>query len=240
MNRVLLLVVALTLSSPFPAPNFSGIWEHSSTRLKIEHKGQSFAVTFRTPTEQDTQRYAIGQESKNELHGGQMTSRSAWEGDTLVIRSVVLYGKQELHLVDRWTLSSDGNKLTFSEKHQFAAEPEAEDTRVFNRLQDDAWEQNAPPNLAEEVYKNIQVFKGVPAPRVIPVMNMLNRWLGVGCDHCHVGTEYDKEDKAAKQTARKMFLMVRKIGQDNFGANNPVTCWTCHRGQVKPESLPPQ
>jgi len=71
-------------------------------------------------------------------------------------------------------------------------------------------------------------------------MNMLNRWLGVGCDHCHVGAEYEKEDKPAKQTARKMFLMVRKIGEDNFGSNNPVTCWTCHRGEAKPQSLPPQ
>jgi Photosynthetic reaction centre cytochrome C subunit len=231
-------VILLVLSSL--TPNFSGVWEFKPIRLKIEHKGQSITVTMRTATEQNTQTYIIGQESKNELHGGAMTSRAVWEGDTLVVRSVVLYGKQELHLVDRWTLSPDGNKLTYREKHQFAAEPEAEETRFLARLQDDAWQQDAPPKPAEEVYKNIQVFKGVPAPRIVPVMNMLNRWLGVTCDHCHVGSEYDKEDKAAKQTARKMFLMVRKIGQDNFGANNPVTCWTCHRGQVKPESLPLQ
>jgi len=256
MNSLPGLLIVLAMLGPFPAPNFSGVWELDKAAsppsprmpeqmsVKIDHQGQAFSVTMRVTArgtaEQEVQKYTIGTESKNELHGGQMTSRAVWEGDTLVVRSVVLYGKQELHLVDRWSLSAGGNTLTFREKHQFATEPEAEDTRVFARLQDDAWKPDAPPKPAEEVYKNIQVLKGVPAPRVGPVMNMLDRWLGVTCDHCHVGEEYDKEDKPAKQTARKMFLMVRKIGQDNFGANNPVTCWTCHRGQVKPESLPPQ
>jgi photosynthetic reaction center cytochrome c subunit len=83
-------------------------------------------------------------------------------------------------------------------------------------------------------------MKGVPAPRVQTVMMNLTRWLGVECAHCHVAGQFEKDDKPAKQTARNMFLMVRGINQNNFAGANPVTCWTCHRGEAKPQSLPPQ
>jgi photosynthetic reaction center cytochrome c subunit len=99
---------------------------------------------------------------------------------------------------------------------------------------------DTPTKPAEEVYKNIQIMKGVPAPRVQTVMLNLNRWLGVECAHCHVMGQLEKDDKPAKQTARNMFLMVRGINQNNFAGTNPVTCWTCHRGEAKPQSLPPQ
>jgi len=97
-----------------------------------------------------------------------------------------------------------------------------------------------PPKMAEDVYKNIQVFQGVPAARLPDVMKNFSRWLGVQCDACHVPKEFEKDDKPAKLAARRMMRMVRKIGADNFGDRNPVTCWMCHRGSLKPESLPPQ
>jgi hypothetical protein len=71
-------------------------------------------------------------------------------------------------------------------------------------------------------------------------MMNLTRWLGVECAHCHVMDAFEKDDKPAKQTARNMFRMVRAINQDNFPGAGPVTCWTCHRGSAKPQSLPPQ
>jgi hypothetical protein len=90
---------------------------------------------------------------------------------------------------------------------------------------------------AEQVYKNIQIFKGVPASRVLPAMNRLTQFLGVDCAYCHVPDALDKDDKPAKQTARKMFELVRTI---NATLNtNRVTCYTCHRGQPQPVSMPP-
>ena len=80
----------------------------------------------------------------------------------------------------------------------------------------------------------------MPAPRLRLVMTNLTKWLGVDCAHCHVMGEFEKDDKAPKETARKMFKMVRAMGQEYFPGSNPVTCWTCHRGQAKPQSLPPQ
>jgi hypothetical protein len=90
---------------------------------------------------------------------------------------------------------------------------------------------------AEQVYKNIQVMKGVPASRLMPAMNRLSQFLGVDCAYCHVPDALDKDDKPAKQTARKMFELVRTI---NTTLNtNRVTCYTCHRGQPQPVSMPP-
>jgi len=90
---------------------------------------------------------------------------------------------------------------------------------------------------AEQVYKNIQVMKGLPASRLMSAMSRLTQSLGVDCAHCHVPDALDKDDKPAKQTARKMFEMVRTINA-TIGANR-VTCYTCHRGQPQPASAPP-
>jgi Photosynthetic reaction centre cytochrome C subunit len=90
---------------------------------------------------------------------------------------------------------------------------------------------------AEQVYKNILVMKGMPASRLMSAMNRLTQSLGVDCSHCHVPDALDKDDKPAKQTARKMFEMVRTINA-TLGVNR-VTCYTCHRGQPQPASMPP-
>jgi hypothetical protein len=50
----------------------------------------------------------------------------------------------------------------------------------------------------------------------------------------------DRARKPAKQTAGKMWNMVVAINRDSFAGSDPVTCWTCHRGSVRPESLPAQ
>jgi len=94
------------------------------------------------------------------------------------------------------------------------------------------------PKPAEEVYKNIQIFRGVPAARLPLIMDNFNKWLGARCETCHVAGELEKDDKPTKLAARRMMTMVRAIGKDYFGDANPVTCWTCHRGSLKPESLP--
>jgi photosynthetic reaction center cytochrome c subunit len=101
-----------------------------------------------------------------------------------------------------------------------------------------AFAQDAAPKPAEEVYKNIQIMKGVPADRLKAAMSNLTKWLDVECTYCHVEGQFEKDDKPAKQTARKMFQMVRTINQTNFAGSPGVTCWTCHRGQAKPQFLP--
>lgn len=91
---------------------------------------------------------------------------------------------------------------------------------------------------AEQVYKNIQVFNGQPASNVYDSMNYITGALGVNCAHCHVPNEFEKDDKPAKQAARRMIQMTQTINRGNFGDNPKITCNTCHRGQPEPVALP--
>src|SRR5437879_6586347 len=100
------------------------------------------------------------------------------------------------------------------------------------------------PKPAEQQFKNIQVFKGAPAAQIDPTMDVMAGALGVGCDHCHVKADkgpwaMEKDDKAAKRTARKMVTMMRQINHDFFGDNQEVTCATCHNGRAEPRTVPP-
>jgi photosynthetic reaction center cytochrome c subunit len=95
---------------------------------------------------------------------------------------------------------------------------------------------------AEKVFKNIQLLKGVPAGRLLRVMELgYAKSLGVNCTHCHVPGEWEKDDKPTKQIARDMAAMVAAINNQylkqikNLKSETPVVnCTTCHRGQTKP------
>lgn len=91
----------------------------------------------------------------------------------------------------------------------------------------------------EEVYKNIQVLKGIPADQLVPAMQFITASLGVGCPFCHVENHFDADDKKPKETARKMIRMVMGLNQDDaFGGKPEVTCNTCHRGTQLPLAVP--
>ncbi|HMV87098.1 MAG TPA: photosynthetic reaction center cytochrome c subunit family protein [Blastocatellia bacterium] len=102
-----------------------------------------------------------------------------------------------------------------------------------------AGQENEP---AEKIFKNLEIFKGLPAGRILRVMEVaFNNSLGVDCTHCHIAEQWEKDDKEAKQTARKMWHFTNKLNQDLKQAigKGTVNCTTCHRGQIKPAlSLP--
>ncbi len=111
---------------------------------------------------------------------------------------------------------------------------------VISRNIPDASAQRAAPanqKVAEEVYKNIQMFKGVPASQFDANMAFITGSLGVRCDYCHVNP-FEKDDKPTKQTARKMIQMVFDLNKGNFNGVGAVSCYTCHRGQTRPASVP--
>ena len=91
---------------------------------------------------------------------------------------------------------------------------------------------------AEEVYENIQALKGVPAAEIIPSMHSFSASLGVECAYCH-DNEYETDKNPRKATARKMIRMMRTINENAFGGQLTVTCYSCHRGNVKPLPEPP-
>lgn len=87
-------------------------------------------------------------------------------------------------------------------------------------------------------FKNLQVLKDVPPDQLIPAMQFISASLGVECEFCHVRDAFDKDDKRTKQTARRMMQMMFALNADQFHGERAVTCDTCHRGSVKPVSIP--
>ena len=91
---------------------------------------------------------------------------------------------------------------------------------------------------AEQVFKNIQVLKGVPSDQVMPSMQFIAASLGVECEFCHVRGANEKDDKKQKQKARQMIQMQMAINRDNFKGEREVTCFSCHRGSHDPVGVP--
>jgi len=115
-------------------------------------------------------------------------------------------------------------------------------TAAFIVVMQRATAQNQTPAVAiqertvEQVYKNIQVLKGVPESQLIPMMNYMSASLGVRCQYCHVNKEgnwdYAADEKGEKKSAREMITMVAGINKNNFKGNAEVSCYTCHRGRT--------
>ena len=98
------------------------------------------------------------------------------------------------------------------------------------------------PLLAEQVFKNVQVLKGIPVDDFLGTMGIMAAALQFDCSDCHVGAGTDKVDWPAdtprKRMARLMVNMVATINRTNFGGRQLVTCWTCHRNRDKPLVTP--
>ena len=99
------------------------------------------------------------------------------------------------------------------------------------------------PLLAEAVFKNVQVLKGIPVSEFMGTMGYFSASLGLNCTFCHVTESLQDWQKFAddvprKRTARRMILMVNAINKDNFGGRGVVTCYSCHRGADRPKVIP--
>ena len=91
---------------------------------------------------------------------------------------------------------------------------------------------------AEQKFKNIQIFKTLPATQIDPTMAFISGSLGVRCNYCHASNGFDKDDKQTKLTARRMIQMVFDLNRGSFNGQGAVTCYTCHRGKPTPVSVP--
>jgi hypothetical protein len=96
---------------------------------------------------------------------------------------------------------------------------------------------------AEQVFKNIQTFKGMPAISVLRIMEMaFVANLGVDCAYCHDTDRWESDVKRTKPIARGMWAL-RSSAQDEIRkltgkTDVPVTCYTCHKGQAIPSFAP--
>ena len=127
----------------------------------------------------------------------------------------------------------------------------------------------AAPAAKSSEFKNLQVLPpDITRDQLLATMRGFTRGLGVRCNHCHVVTATEPEEKLdfpsdakeEKRVARVMYQMAKEIngtwlqrveaaeGQEHAEADSHaappangtprVSCWTCHRGKPEPE-MPP-
>ncbi len=106
--------------------------------------------------------------------------------------------------------------------------------------------QNAPaqkPLMAEDVFKNVQVLKGIPVDEFMGTMGIFSAALGVSCENCHAANDskwenYAGDNTEMKKTARRMVAMMATINKSFFSGRQVVTCFACHRGGDHPKTTP--
>src|SRR5215469_10557128 len=74
------------------------------------------------------------------------------------------------------------------------------------------------PLMAEDVFKNVQLLKGIPVNQFMDTMGFFSAALGYNCTNCHgdeVLGNWDKyaNDTALKRTARRMVQVANTINQ---------------------------
>jgi photosynthetic reaction center cytochrome c subunit len=99
------------------------------------------------------------------------------------------------------------------------------------------------PQMSEEVFKNVQVLRGIPVNEFMGTMGFFSAALNMNCTDCHTDESAGSwaryaDDTPLKQTARRMVLMENLINRADFGGIRMVTCYTCHRGVQRPEVTP--
>jgi Photosynthetic reaction centre cytochrome C subunit len=99
---------------------------------------------------------------------------------------------------------------------------------------------------------NLQVLpKNLSGQQVHDIMEQWVHSLGVRCDSCHSEDidavsqdgrprlKFADDSKPMKAIARIMYTMTDKINADYVarvhGSGLPVTCGTCHRGEISPD-----
>ena len=99
--------------------------------------------------------------------------------------------------------------------------------------------------MSDQVFKNIQVLKGIPADEFIDTMGMFASALAFDCVSCHspeIATAATLDAFAIPtpriQMARTMIVMTNRINQMFFGGRRRVTCFTCHSSDSRPDMVP--
>ena len=98
--------------------------------------------------------------------------------------------------------------------------------------------------MAETVFKNIQVLKGIPVDEFMDTMGMFAAATAKDCTGCHSPNILAGSRAAFAETtpmirrARQMVEMMNTINRTYFGGRRRVTCYTCHNGTPAPGAVP--
>jgi len=246
------LLCACTLAAE---TNFSGVWKADLEKSKlpggpkptnylviVEQSGPKITEKIGVWTERGERRStftydgASAKPSMNAERGAPMQTKVAWEGDTLVLNSVVAGPRGPVKRRETWALS--GNTLTINSTSTINNQ-NMSTVMVLEKQPDAAGEPlRKPEQTAAERFKNVKVLKDIPASAFLDAMGSFSLALGKNCEFCHVKGKDELDDKKEKATARKMIEMTHKINDQNFEGKMEVRCYTCHKGMAHPASRP--
>src|SRR5207249_692721 len=87
--------------------------------------------------------------------------------------------------------------------------------------------QQQKPLMVEDVFKNVQVLKGIPVDEFMDTMGFFADGLSLNCTECHTPESENSwakyaDDTPLKQTSRRMMQMVTAINKQNFGGARAV------------------
>jgi photosynthetic reaction center cytochrome c subunit len=98
------------------------------------------------------------------------------------------------------------------------------------------------PPMAEDVFKNVQLLRGIPVNDFMGTMGIFSAALGMSCEDCHKAGDSSWDayavDNPRKQMTRSMIVMMATINKTHFGGRQAVTCFSCHRGADRPKATP--
>ncbi len=143
-----------------------------------------------------------------------------------------------------WTACKSKKVVTDAPKEETASTqptPPADPPFIAELKESIKGKENLP---SEEVWSNIKILKGIPAGRLIPIMQIaFSKSLGVKCNHCHARGDWASDVNPKKNIAREMWAMSGKINRELLpaieGLQSPqpvANCTTCHRGDAIPKT----
>ncbi|MGD1094402.1 MAG: photosynthetic reaction center cytochrome c subunit family protein [Bryobacteraceae bacterium] len=124
-------------------------------------------------------------------------------------------------------LSPDaGGDLFHSGGHQFSSQDDP-DWKVMAD-----WVRQKPP----VEYTNLKILKS--SDNLMDVMRSFNFALRSDCAFCHTAPDFASDKRPMKAMARRMIQLTEGLSA-SVGAGN-VTCYTCHRGDLRPKTVHPR
>lgn len=100
------------------------------------------------------------------------------------------------------------------------------------------------PQMAEQVFKDVQVLKGITVDEFMDTMGMFAAATTKDCTGCHapevLGSSRDAFAISTPmiQRARQMTVMMNNINRLYFGGQRRVTCYSCHSADNFPQRVP--
>src|SRR2546425_8329081 len=73
------------------------------------------------------------------------------------------------------------------------------------------------PQMAEDVFKNVQVLKGIPVDEFMGTMGVFSAALGMSCEDCHASNDTKWENYALDTSPKKLMArrMIQMVGAIN-------------------------